>query len=223
MALPTMLQLVNAVQRRLRETQTASINTNARSLLIRDFVNEAKREVEDAYDWRTLRTDLQLSLSNGNSVYSLTGTHDRCRFYEPNKILLDSTNKAYIYPVPHFAMSVLTKVVVAQNGPPTYFRSLGSDNSTGLLKIEVYPVPTAAATVYVPLVIPQDDLTTDGALLYTPKAPIIELAYNRVVQERGEDGGVSMSQQTNNYLTSLAQAILNDGGRSADEMTWRVD
>ena len=44
------LSLVNSVLRRLRETEVSSVADNAYSKLIGDFVNDAKRQVEDAYN-----------------------------------------------------------------------------------------------------------------------------------------------------------------------------
>ena len=54
----TYLQLVNAVLRRLRESEVTTVqgagNTNSYARLVGDFINEAKSQVEAAYDWSAL-------------------------------------------------------------------------------------------------------------------------------------------------------------------------
>jgi hypothetical protein len=57
----TYLQLVNSVLRRLREDEVSSVSQNSYSKLIGEFVNDAKRSVEDAYDWTALRTTLTVT------------------------------------------------------------------------------------------------------------------------------------------------------------------
>ena len=50
----TYLTLVNDVLSRLRESEVTSVSDNTYSSLIGRFVNEAKREVEDAWNWNRL-------------------------------------------------------------------------------------------------------------------------------------------------------------------------
>ena len=56
----TYLQLVNSVLRRMRETETDTIENSNDSYvkLVGEFVNDARRIVEDAWDWSALRTTL---------------------------------------------------------------------------------------------------------------------------------------------------------------------
>ena len=52
----TYLELVNNVLRRLRETEVTTVQSTSYSKLIGDIVNDAKRLVEDAWDWKVLNT-----------------------------------------------------------------------------------------------------------------------------------------------------------------------
>ena len=52
----TYLNLVNNVLRRLREDEVSSVTDNTYSKMVGDFVNDAKKMVEDAWDWSALRT-----------------------------------------------------------------------------------------------------------------------------------------------------------------------
>ena len=68
----TYLQLVNSVLRRLREDEVTSVSQNSYSKLIGEFVNDAKRSVEDAYDWTALRTTLTVTTDDTTFNYVLT-------------------------------------------------------------------------------------------------------------------------------------------------------
>ena len=57
----TYLQLVNSVLRRLQRRRSNSVSQNSYSKLIGEFVNDAKRSVEDSYDWTALRTTLTVT------------------------------------------------------------------------------------------------------------------------------------------------------------------
>jgi len=50
----TYLQLINNVLIRLRETQVSTNNETSYSTLIGLFVNDAKRQIEDAFSWNVL-------------------------------------------------------------------------------------------------------------------------------------------------------------------------
>ena len=63
----TYLQLVNDVLTRLRETTVANVSDTDYSALIGKLVNDAKREVEDAWDWEALATTYTITTSNGTS------------------------------------------------------------------------------------------------------------------------------------------------------------
>ena len=51
----TYLNLVNSVLRRLREEEVSSVQSSTYSKMAGDFVNDAKRIVEDSWDWSALR------------------------------------------------------------------------------------------------------------------------------------------------------------------------
>ena len=74
--------LVNNVLRRLRETEVSSVADNAYSKLIGEFVNDAKRQVEDAYAWNALSDTLTAVTSNGIFNYVLVGSGQRFRIVD---------------------------------------------------------------------------------------------------------------------------------------------
>ena len=78
----TYLQLVNSVLRRLREDEVSSVSQNSYSKLIGEFVNDAKRSVEDAYDWTALRTTLTVTTDDTTFNYVLTGSQNRMKLLD---------------------------------------------------------------------------------------------------------------------------------------------
>jgi hypothetical protein len=50
----TYLELVNDVLVRLRETSVSTVSETSYSSLIGKFVNDAKRQIEDAFAWNVL-------------------------------------------------------------------------------------------------------------------------------------------------------------------------
>src|SRR5262245_50860097 len=97
----TALTVVNAVLARLRETALTSstFSSNTYGQLILRFVNEAKRECEDAWDWTILRTSKTVTTAIGTSTYTVTGAGQRYRFYDRRRIIWNATNRTQVMPI----------------------------------------------------------------------------------------------------------------------------
>ena len=72
----TYLDLINNVLRRLREDVVTTASETDYSALIGDLVNDAKKIVENSYDWTALRETITVSTVDGTDTYSLTGSGD---------------------------------------------------------------------------------------------------------------------------------------------------
>ncbi len=57
----TFLELVNDVLIRLREPTVTTVTLNSYSTLIGRFVNDAKRQIEDAFSWNVLGQTVTVS------------------------------------------------------------------------------------------------------------------------------------------------------------------
>ena len=68
----TWLELTNAVLTRLRETTVTTVSSTTYTSLIGAFVNEVKREVEDAWDWNRLRSSIDITTVASSYNYILT-------------------------------------------------------------------------------------------------------------------------------------------------------
>lgn len=213
----TYLQIVNAVLRRLREEEVTSVDETAYSKLVGDFVNEAKREVEDAWNWIQLRSTIRFACVAGTFEYTLTGAGTRFRILQ----VLNDTEDFEMQKVPYGFMNklFLTSGTV-QTGHPEFYDINGT--SGGDPNVNVWPIPNATDYLNFNMVIPQVDLSADTDTLTVPYMPVVLGAYAKAVSERGEDGSTMYAESMNNYMTALSDAIAIDSYNVSEELDWRV-
>ena len=68
----TYLDLINNVLRRLREDTVTTANATDYSSLIGDLVNDAKKIVENSFDWTSLRDSITINTVSGTDTYKYT-------------------------------------------------------------------------------------------------------------------------------------------------------
>ena len=216
MALPTYLELVNDVLVRMREPEVTTVNENTLSKLVGRLVNDAKRQVEDAYAWNALTDTLLIETLADTYGYVLVGSGSRFKVIDAQ----DITNKSDIKPLPTKLMSQYL-LNNTNPGSPMYYNFNGI-HTTGDTKVDFYPVPDAGLTLYFNLYIPQLELTTDSQTMLVPKEPVVLGAFARAVVERGEDGGLNSTEAYGLYKASLADAIAIESSRYIEEETWEA-
>jgi hypothetical protein len=216
MALPTYLELVNDVLIRMREPEVSTVNENTLSKLVGKLVNDAKRQVEDAYSWNALTNTLIIETVADTYGYVLNSSGTRFKVIDAQ----DITNKSTINPISTKLMSQYL-LNNSNTGSPTYYNFNGI-HTTGDTKVDFYPVPTAGLTLYFNLYIPQAELTSDSNTLLAPKEPVVLGAFARALVERGEDGGLNSSEAYGLYKASLADAIAIESSRYIEEEIWEA-
>ena len=216
MALPTYLDLVNDVLIRMREPEVTTVNENTLSKLVGRLVNDAKRQVEDAYAWNALTDTLIIETTANTYGYVLTGSGTRFKVIDAQ----DNTNKSVINAL---STKLMSQYLLNNTSPgnPMYYNFNGI-HSTGDTKVDFYPVPNAGLTLYFNLYIPQAEMTTDTATLLVPREPVVLGAFARALVERGEDGGLNSSEAYGLYKASLADAIAIESSRYVEEETWEA-
>ena len=70
------LNAVNKVLKRLRERPVTSVSDTEYSELIGMFINDAKLEVEEAWNWSALRQSLTVTTTSGVFNYELNNTQN---------------------------------------------------------------------------------------------------------------------------------------------------
>jgi hypothetical protein len=210
----TYLQLVNNVLTRLRETEVSSVGDTPYSSLIGVFVNDAKREVEDAYDWNVLTQTIVVPTVEGTRNYTLLGSGQRFREVD----VLNDTQDVPMQAVPTNWMNRQYFLGNTQNSAPIYYNYNGiSGDDT---QVDVWPRPDKEYSLRFELVVPQEDLVNSADALKVPKHLVQTLAYAKAVAERGEDGGTSFSEIYQQYRLALADAVAIEMNRYDEETTW---
>jgi hypothetical protein len=209
------IQLVNSVLRRLRETEVSSVNDNAYSKLIGDFVNDAKRNVEDAYNWNSLSDTLTAVTATGIFNYVLVGSGQRFRVID----VLNDSSDVIVRNASTRWMNQQFLLNPTQAGTPQYYNFNGTD-SAGDTQVDLFPVPNGVYNIRFNVILPQPLLDSDADNLLVPSEPVIFLAYAKALAERGEDGGLASNEAYGLYKTSLADAIALEAGRYFEEETW---
>ena len=209
------IQLVNSVLRRLRETEVSSVNDNAYSKMIGEFVNDAKRQVEDAYSWNALTETLSATTTAGIFNYVLVGSGQRFRVMD---VLNDTTNMV-LKNASSSQMNDWFILSPGQQGQPMYYNFNGVD-ANGDTQVDLFPIPDVAYNLRFNVFKPQDTLTADSTRLYVPAEPVIYGATARALAERGEDGGILSGEMYGLYRQSLGDAIAIESGRYIEESEW---
>lgn len=214
----TYLQLVNAVLRRLRRQEVSSVSSSSYATHIGDLVNQAKREVEDAWNWLELQTITEVSAVASTATYTLSGYGQRYQIRQVH----NTTRHGTIRPITHEQYRRRTDFTDTISGPPDVWVILGY--SGGDPQITFWPVPDEAATIKVYAKVCQADLSANADELTVPDWPVILGAYANAVAERGEDGGTTSREAILNYTQALSDAIQQDSyNRAHDaEAVWTL-
>lgn len=216
MALPTFLELVNDVLVRMREPEVSTVNENILSKLVGKQVNDAKRQVEDAFRWNALKSTVSVSTVSGTSNYTLTGTNARTKIFE----VWNNTNKNYMKYAPAVSMKEWL-LGVGATGVPYYFNFNGVD-SNGAQKVDLYPIPDSVYSLQFDLIIPQDSLVNDADTMSVPMEPVTHLAFAKALVERGEDGGLQSSEAYALFKQVLADYVSIESGRYPEGELWEA-
>jgi len=211
----TYLDLVNNVLRRMREEEVSSVVSTTYSKMVGDFVNDAKKMVEAAWDWSALRTTLTITTTDDVFNYVLTGSQNRVKALN---VLNDTTNVVMEYrPSSWFDDKYLLEDPVS--GSPTYYTYNGI-NSSGDSQIDIYPKPDGVYTIRFNCILRNEDLSADVDTLVIPAMPVIHLAVALLARERGETGGTSAPEYFGIADKYLSDAIALDAQKHPDETIW---
>jgi len=213
----TYLNLVNNVLRRLREDEVSSVQDNTYSKLVGDFVNDAKKLVENAWDWSTLRTTLTITTSADDYTYSLSGTQDSGKVLQ---VINDTSNLEMEYQTQNW-FNEQYLINNPSSGSPQYYTFSGIDSS-GDAQVDVYPKPDAAYVLKFRTNIRNVDLSADTDTLAIPSQPVIHLAVALLARERGETGGTSAAEYFGIADKYLSDAVALDAQKHPEETIFYV-
>ena len=216
--------LINKVLVGLRQTQIDSgttSTTDAYELLVLQFVNEAKEEVEESWDWQALRDAVTITLSQGTATYTLTtsgaasvDTNDRTRLmYDdtpvgrlPQVFVTSETSEYRLKEISRERMQGLHLTDDDEQDQPEFFTIYSNGTS---LNMQIYPVPDGAHTLTGRFVIPQDELSSTNLStnLTVPERPVWTKALWKANEERGSELARPEGPNERAYRVALGNAI----------------
>ena len=210
----TYLEVVNKVLRRLRENEVASITETPYSTLIADFVNDVKRDIENAWDWEALHNSITVNTTAGTFLYTVTGGNENSRIYQ----VFNTTDQFPMQYQPKSWFNRIRNLSTVEQNSPFYYSWEVVNTSTRALKFEVYPTPDDVYTITFYGYFPQDELT-DGATVVSINGDLlVEGVLARALTERGEaQDYVAQEQKFSNRLSDL---IAIEAARRVEDITW---
>ncbi len=233
--------LMNKVLRGIRQFglimgDSETSTTDDYLLMILQFVNEAKEEIEEAgWAWQALRQTVTVTLAAGTSEYDLTiagaadvDTNDRSRLLYENVSYVGRTEGFYngsgslpmVFDVTdsnEYRLKEVTQEKIErwhftdndEQQLPAYFTVYSDGDS---IRLKVYPTPEKVRTYKIRMFIPQaellsTDITTE---LSIPQRPVWTLALFKANQERGDELGKDGAASHRAYLDAHGAATAKE-------------
>ena len=213
----TYLNLMNSVLRRLREEEVTSVTATTYSKMVSDYINDAKKMVEEATDWSALRETIIVTTAASDNTYSLTGAGDNVKVMS---VINDTQNCFMEYQTKDWFNDALY-IANAVEGAPKYFTYNGVDSS-GDTQVLVGPTPDGVYTLRFDVVKRQADLSNNTDALLVPEMPVVHLTVALLARERGETGGTSAAEYFAVADKFLSDAIAIDAAKHPEEMVFRT-
>lgn len=204
----TYLQLINDVLIRLRETQVSTANETAYSTLIGKFINDAKRQIEDAYSWNVLGQTVTINTTAGTYIYSMTGAGQKFQVLDA----INTTSNVGLSNISFVEMNRFQNFTTPISGIPQAYSFDGVD-SNGDTKVVLYARPDGVYNLQFALTVPQAVLSSDSTSVLVPDVLVVQNAYARALVERGEDGGLASSEAYQLYRSMLSDYIALESTR----------
>ena len=204
----TYLELVNDVLIRLREPTVTTVVLNSYSTLIGKFVNDAKRQIEDAFSWNILGTTITVTTAASTASYALTGAGQKFQVMD----VINTTSNVGLTNISFVDMNRKLNFTPLVNSIPTEFAFDGV-NASYDTKVNLFPIPDGVYTIKFALTVPQATLASDATVVLVPDVLVVQNAYARALVERGEDGGLSSSEAYQLYKSMLSDYIALEGTR----------
>lgn len=213
----TYLEAVNKVLRLLREP-TVSTTVGADDVvadMVIEYVNDAKRIVEGAHAWNSLRYEWDVTVTANTDLVSLPGSQTLSSI---DFVLTDEGQE--LRPRLHKELAKL-KAAGSNSSGSFYYAVDGIDNNRDA-QLRVYPAPAANLGLIVHGHKQQADLSSDDTHILVPAQPVVYYALAMAARERGEVGGQTAAEIFQLASTYLSDAIARDAALNQQEFDWIV-
>ncbi|MHC4371644.1 MAG: hypothetical protein ACYSW8_28855 [Planctomycetota bacterium] len=230
----TATALLNKVLIGLRQDAIASGTstiTDAYHLLLLQYLNEAKEEVEESWEWQSLRSTVTQSLVASTVEYTISGTNDRSKLlynqgFHGHSNLLESGSRGFgalpcvwdvtddgEYRLAEVSWEEIERLHFTDSDETTDRVSRFALMNDGTnLKIKVWPTPSEARTLKLRLYIPEAEAAANSmqTAVTAPARPIYALALWKANAERGEEIAAPGGFAESAYRKALTDAIARE-------------
>ena len=210
------IELINATQKRLRETTTSTVDATKYSTLVGAFVNDAKTIVESAWDWSQNRSVITVPTVNGTKTYPLTGAGQ-----DPEVLgVWDDTLNNPLPKRQELAWQHMQFAAPSLSGTPGWW-TFGEGDGTDA-EVNIYPTPNGVHSLKFWVYNVQGELVATTDEMNVPWKPVVLLAVAMLAEEKGETGGTTSARYFKMADTTLSDAIARDASKSDREIDWRT-
>lgn len=224
----TWLQLLNKVLRPLGEDEIADGTTELSDpyhQLVSNFANQIKEEIEDAHNWRALRTEYTVTVPINQmetAITSPSAPNERCRVLREQ-----CSNSGRLLPLCFDTTDADQPYRLNERDIANHLAAVRMETDTNYDDITTFAVDNAAAetvnlltfppckeqrTVKIDLVNPQawfdDDALATNILI--PARPLLVGTLWYALEERGEELGINGLYTQERYMKALDDAIARD-------------
>lgn len=217
----TLLQIVNAILVRMRESTVATYNETDYSKLIAGLVNQVATEIQEAWYWHDMRETYSVSAVPSTTNYALTGSG-------MNAVVISGWNTTTLTELTRGTVREFDAnffgVSTVLTGPPDRYIPAGVDSNFDLT-IDIYPAPDSTNALKFTVYVPQADLASGSTVALVPQNVLMEETIARLKIERGDENAtVPPPGETFILKDLLAAAVSRDQGRTDDtEMDWEPE
>lgn len=205
----SVLKVVNKVLSRLRESTVTGMTETAYAGFVLGILNDAKREVEQAYNWDSLVDTIPVNTVASQNYINVLGsgftTNERTRIVE----VYNATTDCYLTKIGLDDIRNRERDDASEAEPYNYALDGMSTNQD--VKLRLWQIPDQVYSLEVTCVNPQDDFDTgDNAtsdIIKVPWLPVYHRTLSLAIRERGDDGGFQYEEVYQEYLTALNDAI----------------
>lgn len=212
----TYLEAVNAVLSRLREDTVTTLagSDDVVVNMVKDFVNDAKRTVEDAHTWSNLAAEWTPVTATDSDRIVLTNSS--------RSAIIDN-----VFDAEGHELSVVSKPYLRQKAlragsdknDPRYYIIDGAE-ANGDVRLRLWPAPKSVDTLYVYGYHRTPALADDTDVLVVPGQPVVYYAEALAARERGETGAIASSELFAMAKQYLSDAIAMDATNSDTDNIW---
>lgn len=228
----TVLQAVNRVLRLIGEDEVSNAATDITQdypLLVLSYMNEIKDQIEEAHNWRALRTTTTTTVAAQALSATITGAKETSRLvriYQGDRQsviplvfdVTDSSNPDPLIEKDLAELLYLDTVNPNQYNEPYCF---AIDNSAGdVLDLYVWNRPSGTTSIQTTLITPQDRLSENSidTNISIPVRPLIVGTAWYCLEDRGEELGVNSQFSEERYMQALTDAIARDAAEQGDNL-----